>query len=710
MELSIVSYDRCDENLIEGFRRIYMEAFPDEDEREPYDNIKRRISTQSSVPGTLACILTEEGKVAGGLVSDYYVFPESGALDVEAIYVAVDTSSRRNGLGRMLLDKGLSMTVSEAERLSGMKLRNIYFETENPFEVKVESFNPVSRLKFFTSLGALRVPIDYRQPPLSGETDWAANMFLMVLPSPGAQSPEYIYSSDLKEFLTAFYRGLSVTDNSAYEEFRRNVDTISEFEKGTGGKKIVRLDSFKESVEYSLGDVSVLLHYSMSGGGFPKEATSDIPKSCPVFDSYECDLMDYAHQSYLNRPFRTYHIKSYGSLRLSMPRFYSFVSEGHTFYRIPSEESIDVSVSVNCSSRGNSVPENERYIVSVVIHPADGCTMNELSLIKLITAFGSRQECYRTYGVDSVSGLSVAMPDGKEMTMSDFVIRALSSTPDGALPAGTKLELCTNGAVELELSEVHYAESQRPVVEDYDAFYSSISSSSPEATLVNKTLCGIVLGIFDFERMNDAEIYDTVKPIVPRKSSFMILCRGNLLKVRLDRESTERVENIFISPYLLIPDVALSFNEMVLSTAQSRLAEIDADASYEVGRKYGYFKKIRDDSRKLQTVQDSLTNQYIYNCFNYISEQQIFTAGQEKRGFDEKLSSLGVAIKSKWLGVETRKSRYSLFIDTIQNIMLLILAILQVYTAVNGLHGIFIPALLLTLVIGADIAYKKLKS
>lgn len=210
--------------------------------------------------------------------------------------------------------------------------------------------------------------------------------------------------------------------------------------------------------------------------------------------------------------------------------------------------------------------------------------------------------------------------------------------------------------------------------------------------------------------MNDAEIFDTVKPIVPRKSSFMVLCRGNLLKIRLDREGTERVENIFISPYVLIPDVALSFNEMVLASSQHKLAGIDADSPYKDNSKYGYFKKIRDDSKELQAVQDSLTNQYIHNCFNYVSEQQIFTAGQEKRGLDEKLSSLETSIKSKLLGIETRKSRYSLFIDTIQNIMLLILAILQVYTAVNGLHWLFITALILTLVVGADIAYKKLKS
>ena len=54
MELSFVSYADNDESLLEGFRRIYMDAFPDIDEREPYDNIKRRISSSDSRPGTVA--------------------------------------------------------------------------------------------------------------------------------------------------------------------------------------------------------------------------------------------------------------------------------------------------------------------------------------------------------------------------------------------------------------------------------------------------------------------------------------------------------------------------------------------------------------------------------------------------------------------------------------------------------------------------------
>lgn len=59
MELSFVSYADNDESLLEGFRRIYMDAFPDIDEREPYDNIKRRISSSDSRPGTVACLLTD---------------------------------------------------------------------------------------------------------------------------------------------------------------------------------------------------------------------------------------------------------------------------------------------------------------------------------------------------------------------------------------------------------------------------------------------------------------------------------------------------------------------------------------------------------------------------------------------------------------------------------------------------------------------------
>lgn len=704
MELSFVSYADNDESLLEGFRRIYMDAFPDIDEREPYDNIKRRISSSDSRPGTVACLLTDGGKVVGGLLSDFYVFSESSAFDLEAIYIAVDKDSRRTGYGRKLLTDGLELSASRLEKLTGMKLRNIYFETENPFKVKKESFDPISRLRFFSSLGAMRIPIDYRQPPLDDASGWADNLFLMVLPHPGKKLEPAVGAEDLKAFLAAFYQGLAVSDESCYEAFRKEIDKVAEVDKAKNG--IVKLDALSETPSFLISDVSVLSHYRMKGCRFSEEDESDL-KTCPVFESYECDLMDYAHQARECRPFRTYHIKSYRDVRLSLPKFYSFTSEGHTFYHLSHIDSIEVDISLNCSSRGNAVDEDERYIVSLAVRPSEGSAFDELTLIKLVTMFGSRQENYFAYPYNNFTDLCVNVGDG-ERAMSVFEFIGHYMADCGERLIGTpQFECCHTGTTELELSSVRRVGVGygHRVFTEYSEFYEQVASSSPAESLWNKTLCGILLGIFDFVRMNSAEIFDTIKPMVERKSSFMLSCRGHLMKVCFE-QNKERVENIFISPYLMIPSVALAYNEMILDGCEASLAAIKADDS---GGYIRFYAKIKNDTSALQNVRHLLSLQYIPNCFNYPSEREIFLSRENRLGLRLRLGKLKKDMEMAQNEINQRKSRYSVFIETIQNCILVILAILQVYTAVNKLHWLFISFLVLTIIFGADIAYKKLK-
>ena len=702
MELSFVSYADDDESLLEGFRRIYMEAFPDLDEREPYDNIKKRISSSDSMPGTVACLLTDGGKVVGGLLSDFYVFSESSVFDLEAIYIAVDTDSRRTGYGRKLLTEGLELSASGLEKLTGLRLRNIYFETENPFKVKKESFDPISRLRFFYSLGAMRVPIYYRQPPLDDNSGWADNLFLMVLPHPGKEPKTSVDKEELKDFLTAFYHGLAVSDISCYEAFRKEIDKIAEIDETKNW--VVSLDSMMETPSFLINDVSVLSHYRMRGCRFIREDESDL-KSCSVFESYECDLMDYAHQERSHRPFRTYHIKSYKNVRLDLPKFYSFTSEGHTFYRLSKTDSVMVDLSLNCSSRGSDIDADERYMVSLTVRPSEGYYFDELSLIKLVTLFGSRQENYFAYPDNEFTDLCVSV-EGEETAMNVFDFIGHYIADCGETLMGTpQFECCRTGTTELELSSVRRSDDGNAAFADYDEFYGALASVSPAESRWNKTLCGILLGIFDFGRMNSAEIFDTIKPMVERKDSFMLLCRGHLMKVCFE-QSKERVENIFISPYLMIPSIALAYNEMVLDNREMELAAIVAEDS---GRPFGFYEKVKRDTLALQHVSHSLSVQHITNCFNYSSEREIFSAGEKTRGLQVRTAQLKRNIDMVQNEINQRKSRYSVFIDTIQNCILLILAILQVYTTVNRLHWLFIAVLVLTVVFGADIAYRKLK-
>ena len=708
MSLSLVSYAQYDESLLEDFRHIYMTSFPDVDEREPYDNIKNRVKEPDSCPGTIACLLTDSSKVVGGLITDYYVFQESGAFDMEIIYIAIAPESRGNGYGKTLMTEGLSSTISELKKLTGKKLRNIYFETENPFKVKTVSFNPISRLRFFSSFGALRVPINYRQPPLDESSDWIDNLFLMILPQPGTERDDKVDKNELDEFLTAFYRGLSIWDASYYETFRKEIEAIAEADGSSvhgKTKSVVRLDTLLEAPSFQIENVSVLSHFRMTGCRFNGEDESDI-KGCPVFESYECDLMDYAHQERSRRPFRTYHIRSFENIKLNLPSFYNYTSEGHTFYRLTKSDSLNVDLSLNCSSRGKGINEDERYIVSLVVRPSEGYCFDDLSIIKLVTLFGSRQENYFAYPNNRFADLSLTFPDNaKPLSIFDFMADILANYGNG-LVGTPKFECCHSGATELELSSIRKIENKTRTFSCYEEFYDSIAASSPEESLWNKTICGISLGIFDFERMNSAEIYDTIKPIVNRGSSFILLNRGHLLKLSYE-QGQERVDNIFISPYLMIPDVALVFNEVTLDCCETGLSLVNSE---DTGKRFAYFEKIKTDTIKLQAVLNSLNHKFILDCFNYASEQEIFSVGEHRRGLDIRRNRLLKNIEIKQSEVALRKSRYALFIETIQSCILTILAILQVYTAVNKMHWLFYIALALTVVIGADIAFKKLKA
>ena len=257
MKLSVISYSNWSEKAVEGFRSIYMDSFPDEDEREEYETIIKRLRTEDSLPGTIACILfSDEGEVAGGLISDYYVFENK--LDVEIIYLAVGQKLRKRGYGRILMTEGLGKSISSLKQLTGKELRNIYFETENPCKIKTMSFDPIARLKFFTSLGARRVQINYRQPPLGKDRGWADNLFLMMLPHPkaGSKTPEAVLKEELVEFLKAFYKDLEVPEEDFRTTMGKEIDKKAK--DAEDGRQYVALDTMSEVSDFFISDVSVL--------------------------------------------------------------------------------------------------------------------------------------------------------------------------------------------------------------------------------------------------------------------------------------------------------------------------------------------------------------------------------------------------------------------------------------------------------------------
>lgn len=256
MDLTIVYQNNPNTELFDSFRDIYEKSFPDKDEREPYENIRFRTfsdySAYGNFPSTICCFLAETGRTVGGLICDYYGYLDKDAdyIDVEIIYLAVDEQYRNQGAGAYLLTFGMQKILTELES-TGLKVRNVYLETEDPDKVKTSVIDPEVRVKFFEKWGYRKIKMNYLQPPLSEDRNWADNLILMVLTVPDGEKIKwngYIRRSDVEEFLTAFYKGLEITDQSDLYKIIEELNCV-QVEKALGNEEKVNcleLDIFKK--------------------------------------------------------------------------------------------------------------------------------------------------------------------------------------------------------------------------------------------------------------------------------------------------------------------------------------------------------------------------------------------------------------------------------------------------------------------------------
>lgn len=632
-------------------KEIYIPSFPDNDEREPFESILSRLEP-SAYPRTAIVLAYSGGRLAGGEVFDYY--PD--CRSAELIYIALDPRRRGMGMGDELLSEGTKKFM-DALAFRGEKCRRLYFETENPFIPSGdESMDKVSRVRFFARNSACRVPIRYFQPPLSGDADWAENLYLCMLPQFSGGSTE-IPAGELKEFLRCFYRGLGIEDgHPRFAEMMRGVDYATESDGS------ISCHSFAEQPQFRLSRFSLVYHFLIEGE--EDGAASEEDGEDPLFNSYECDLMNYSLQPLGRRPIRTRHVRLYKRIRLRLPRFYRYTSEGHHFYKVSAHRELCVRASLNCSV--NSTHNIRIAHLVITAEGQDGGAFNELDCIKMITAFGSTQE---KFSIPDRGELGVEEPEsGRNWdSIADFV-----SSNFG----GRRCRVLRNGITELDLAKVQ-DNSGRQLFKSFSEFRDSVAlSSNPDENPWNMAFCGLILGIFDFTRMNSAEISDTIKPFAMRRDSFIVLCRGHLMKLKFDERSEDETANILISPYLLIPSAVLSINEIVLDRCESVL---DAPLPGNT-----YYRKSMLLSERIRSVMSSMNTEYLQDVFHYPSEKEIMDEGTGQRGLGRRYAQLEKRLDKERMLMEEYKSKDQLGPDYFTNAMLAILALLQVTAPLFG--------------------------
>ena len=679
---------------------LYDKAFFG-DEKEDFKQILDRIGQGNKNIRTYVCLAYVGEKVVGGVIADWF----SPCASLLMSYLVVAEDCRSNGIGARILKDGMKTLCSEI----GETVEYVFFESENPFCGNDDQ--AVSRLRFYARNGAKRIPIQYVQPPLSNGQDFARNLDLYCLPalSEGRDPLTEIPADKLKEYLKVFYDALAgrITDE---EKIRQRKDELSRMEQtvddlASDERKMVFLENIFENPNYKIDTCTVARHFlfdtiAKEGGKKvkvpfdKKESSEECADPCPVFYSYETDLMDYRHQGG-KIPFRTHFYKLFKGVKLLLPKAYRYESEGLSVLRILERKDLDVDISLSWSK---SLYGEPKYLIHLSISPCrkdrlsgkdQDAFFTELDLIRFTTAFGCNQERYQCISAgdvlvkgdgDSWGGFSI-LEEGRLKGVMEWIAEKM---------AGISIESLTAlgcGITELNLYGLYKKEGGTRVFDDFDAFHSQMH----EKELWNKTFCGIILGIYDYERMTTAEIYDTMRSNVERPQSFMVFLRGHLLKIKcvLPSNDNERLENILISPYLLIPSCALVYNELLLDDCNSRVKQLLNEEKDDGQKKFWNIfsdRKYYERSRQLLTEYNkwkrSLEDNYLQSFFQYEGEKEIMSKLSLQRGYTDRLQLLFEKLEAIRGYSDKHMQDYNSGAEMNLNMILLVLAILQVVTAV----------------------------
>ena len=148
MRIYIENNDDCEKfawQLIEFENELFIPSFPNEDEREPFENIVFRIKNDS-FPKTKIILEATDSNVIGGVVTDYLT-----DYIAQPIYLVVRKEYRRHGIGRSLFEESVE------------DCKYVFVEVDNPETVKASdsAIDPRIRKEMYERWGFRQVPINY---------------------------------------------------------------------------------------------------------------------------------------------------------------------------------------------------------------------------------------------------------------------------------------------------------------------------------------------------------------------------------------------------------------------------------------------------------------------------------------------------------------------------------------------------------------------
>ncbi len=155
---------------------IYMECFPNDDERESLNNLLYYLRNANSNKDNRYHIVVAKnqgGKIIGGTIFDYFGRLNAGVIE----FMAVKQKNQSSGLGTMIYNHIQMVLSSDAYSYCHQKLDYIFCEIDSP-EYSKDSIKKY--LYFWNKHSFKRINFSYVQPALSSQQKPVEGLWLVV--------------------------------------------------------------------------------------------------------------------------------------------------------------------------------------------------------------------------------------------------------------------------------------------------------------------------------------------------------------------------------------------------------------------------------------------------------------------------------------------------------------------------------------------------
>lgn len=634
--------DYKDESLLQAFYSdLYLPAFPISSQQENpeiwsenlwgTDIQDSQFQLNALIAGTQLSDPSKRQIYAGHLFEFHY--PSNCGL---LTYLVVDPKFRKQGLCRSLLDRALQI-LAETAKERNTELAAVFGEINDPRKIgEIEdSINPWERLYIFEKLGARIVDIPYVQPGLVRDEN-RSRCLLLVTFDHGKPESRFIRRSIVFDFLKGFYEILGIQHPEEDHDYvnMRSAFADADLPLITMRQEQPVLDitdygvafHFVNTIEPESGEDNLLKRsanwiLSLIGRSKAKRTDPMDPERLNVFESFEQDIMSHSYKEI--PPLRSAPMGETGGriIHITFPNYMDYISEGQ-YWRLccidsDYEKRVRTLKALTCKTTFKS-----GVIVYHLVLTSDenstNSTLNEYDLTKLVKLYTAGE------GID-VSQLPRFSMDGEDLTWDQLVDTVFHDTPVYAntLQAIT-LELLTGES------------DDEP---DWDSFYrccASLAKDRREGTLeMNqhdeaddgvakklKALSGIVCGILDFNRIDAWELRDVLDPICADDLELTSFQKGILFSVvtteRIFEQNDCRLQ-IGISPYLILPQAVLLYNEEIIR----RTVHLFPDQEER------HINKLEIAKGKIEW---ELNENLLPNLFHYWTERMLYNRGFDERG------------------------------------------------------------------------------